>query len=126
MVTSFNHYVRRIFFGTLSLVLVFAGIFLLLGHKPWARGVVLGGAASLLNLLVMAGDVRRQGADVGTRGGRPTLGRYALRMAAIAAVLIYSATNDNIALWATVPALFASQFVMTGGELLGDREQEPS
>ncbi|MDF1536426.1 MAG: ATP synthase subunit I [bacterium] len=117
---------RRVFFGTLSLVLLFAGIFLLLGYKPWARGAVLGGAASLLNLLVMAGDVRRQGGAAEIQGVRPTYGRYALRMAGIAAVLVYSVTNENVALWATVPALFASQFVMTCGELLGGSEQEPS
>lgn len=124
--TDFDRYVRQIFFISLSLVLLFAGISLLLGHKPWARGAVLGGAASLVNLLIMAGDVRRHGAEVDTRGGRPTFGRYALRMGTIAAVLIYAAINENMALWATIPALFASQVVMTGTELLGGREQEPS
>jgi len=79
-----------------------------------------------VNLVIMAGDVRRQGPMVGEQGMNPAYGRYALRMAVIAAVLIYSATSINIAFWATVPALFASQIVMTGGELLGEREQEPS
>jgi hypothetical protein len=125
-VSSFDRYVRRVFFGTLSLILFFAGISLLLGHKPWARGVVLGGAASLVGLVIMAVDVRRQGDVTGGQVLRLAYGRYALRMAVIAAVLIYSATNETIALWATIPALFASQFVMTCGELLGGREQEPS
>ncbi len=124
--TTFDRYVRQIFFITLSLALLFAGISLLLGHKPWAPGAVLGGVASLVNLLVMAGDVRKHGAEVDVRGARPTFWRYALRMATIAAVLIYAVTNENIALWATIPTLFASQFVMTGVELLGSREQEKS
>lgn len=124
--SSFVNYVRRVFFGTLSLILVIAAIFLFLGHKPWARGVVLGGAASLVSLVIMAGGVRRQGDVTGGQVLRLAYGRYALRMAVIAAVLIYSATNETIALWAAIPALFASQFVMTCGELLGGREQEPS
>lgn len=124
--SSFNKYVHRVFVGTLLLILVVAGIFLFLERMPWARGVVLGGAASLVNLVIMAGDVRRQGPMVGDQGMSPAYGRYALRMALIAAVLIYSATSIKIAFWATVPALFTSQFIMTGGELLGEREQEPS
>jgi hypothetical protein len=123
---SFDRYVHRVFIGTLLLILAVAGTLLLTGHRPWARGVVLGGVAGLVNLVIMAGDVRRQGPMVGEQGMNPAYGRYALRMAVIAAVLIYSATSINIAFWATVPALFASQIVMTGGELLGEREQEPS
>jgi len=125
-VSSFVNYVRWVFFSTLSLILVIAAIFLFLGHKPWARGVVLGGAASLVSLVIMAGDVRRQGDVTGGQIVRPAYGRYALRMTVIAAVLIYSATSIKIAFWATVPALFASQIIMTGGELLGGKEQEPS
>ena len=124
--TSFERYVRWIFLGTLSFILVVAGAFLLAGLKVWARGVILGGAASLLSLVIMAGDVRRQGPAVDGQGVRPTYGRYALRMAAIAAALIYAATNESIALWATIPFLFASQVVMTCGELLEGRKQEPS
>ena len=122
---SFDQYVHRTFIGTLLLVLVVAGILLLAGYRPWARGVVLGGVASLVNLVIMAGEVRRQGPMAGDQGMRLAYGKYALRMAVIAAVLIYSATSVNIAFWGTVPALFASQFVMTGGELLGGRGQEP-
>jgi hypothetical protein len=125
-VSSFNKYVHRVFVGTLLLILVVAGTFLFVERMPWARGVVLGGAASLVNLVIMAGDVRRQGPMVGDQGMSPAYGRYALRMALIAAVLIYSATSIKIAFWATVPALFTSQFIMTGGELLGERKQEPS
>ena len=124
--SSFNKYVHRVFVGTLLLILIVAGIFLFVERMPWARGVALGGAASLVNLVIMAGDVRRQGPMVGDQGMSPAYGRYALRMALIAAVLIYSATSIKIAFWATVPALFMSQFIMTGGELLGEREQEPS
>jgi hypothetical protein len=125
-VSSFNKYVHRVFVGTLLLILVVAGTFLFVERMPWARGVALGGAASLVNLVIMAGDVRRQGLMVGDQGMSPAYGRYALRMALIAAVLIYSATSIKIAFWATVPALFTSQFIMTGGELLGERKQEPS
>ena len=121
---SFDSYVRRVFFGSLSLILLFAGIFLLTGHKPWARGVSLGGAASLVNLVIMARDVRRQGNLTGRRSLRSAYGPYALRMTIIAAILIYAATSKNIALWATVPALFTSQFAMTCGELLRGKEQE--
>lgn len=122
---SFDQYVHRIFAVTLILVLAFAGAFLFLGLKPWARGVVLGGTASLVNLVIMAADVRRQGSVTGGKVVRSAYGRYALRMTVIAAALIYSATSVKITFWTTVPALFASQLIMTGGELLGKGEQEP-
>jgi hypothetical protein len=125
MVTSFNHYVRRIFFGSLSLVLVFAGIFLLLGHKPWARGVVLGGAASLAGLVLMARDVRRQGAVAEGQVVRPGYGNYALRMFLIAAALTYAAISAGMALWATISAIFTAQFVMTLGEVLEGKRRKP-
>ena len=123
---SFDQYVQKVFAGTLLLILVFAGIFLLTGHRPWTRGVVLGGTASLVNLVIMARDVRKQGPVVGSQGAHGSYSSYALRMAVTAAVLIYSAVNPKIAFWAVVPALFTSQLVMTGVELLSGKEQEPS
>ncbi len=123
---DFDSYVRRVFFGTVSLILVFGGIFLIAGRPSWARGVVLGGAASLINLVLMAGDVRRQGATVTEKGVRPAYGRYALRMATMAGVLIYSATSTRVALWATIPALFTTQATMTLGEMLRGKEQGTS
>ena len=122
----FDQYVHRIFAATLILIIIVAGIFLLMGFKPWARGVVLGGAASLVNLVIMAGEVRRQGSLTGGQFVQQSYGRYALRMTVIAAALVYSAIGVKVNFWATVPALFASQFIMTSGELLGNREQEPS
>jgi hypothetical protein len=123
---SFNRYVHRVFVGTLLLILLAAAILLLTGNPPWARGVVLGGAASLVSLVIMAGDVRRQGDVTGGQVGQPSYRRYALRMTVIAVALIYSATNIKIAFWGTVPALFASQFLMACGELLERKEQESS
>lgn len=123
---SFDRYVRRVFFATLSLILFFAGIFLLLGHKPWARGIVLGGTASLANLVIMASDIRRQGKTADGQLVRPSYGHYALRMTITAAVLIYAATSTKIAFWVAAPALFTAQFIMTGGELVGEGRQEKS
>jgi hypothetical protein len=123
-VNSFNRYVRQVFFGALSLVLVIAGLFLLTGHETWARGFALGGIASLANLVIMAGDVRRQGKATAGRLVRPAYGRYALRMTMTAAALIYAALNPELSLWAVVPALFAAQFTMTCGELVRNRKQE--
>ena len=120
----FDRYVRRVFFGTLSLVLVVAGTFLLLGQKPWARGIVLGGTASLANLVIMASDVRRQGKRVDGQLVRPSYGHYASRMTITAAALIYAAISTKIAFWVVVPALFAAQVIMAGGELVGEGRQE--
>lgn len=123
---SFERYLRRVFVGTLSLILVVAGIFLFVQQEPWARGIVLGGIASLTNLVIMAGDVRRQGRVAEGQLVRPAYGRYALRMTINAAVLVYSALSVKVVLWAAIPALFASQLIMTCGELLGNKEQEIS
>lgn len=120
--SSFDKYVRRVFFGNLSLILVLAGIFLLAGHPPWARGFALGGAASLANLVIMAHEVRRAG-EAENRIFRPSYANYALRMTIITAALIYSAVSVDIALWAAIPALFSGQLTMTCGEFLGGKEQ---
>ena len=90
--------------------------------------MVLGGATSLVNLVIMAGEVRRQGSNVGRQGVRPPYGSYALRMAVTVAALVYAATSVKIAFGAAVPALFSSQLVMTGGEFLSGKGkgQRPS
>ena len=117
-VENFNRYVSRIFLGTLSLVLIAAGISLLLGHKSWARGFALGGIASLTNLVIMAGDVRRQGKAMDGQLVRPSYGHYTLRMTVTAAALVYAAVSVKISFWAAIPALFAAQFIMVCSELM--------
>lgn len=123
-VDTFDQYVGWIFFGTLSLVLIVAGTSLLLGHKSLARGFVLGGIASLTNLVIMASDVRRRGKAVNGQLVRPSYGRYSLRMIITAAALVYAAVSAKISLWAVIPALFTAQFIMTCLELLGSLGRE--
>lgn len=117
VVPEFNRYVYRVFTGTLLVTVAAAGGLLAAGLRPWSRGVALGGAVSLFGLAVMAADVRRRGA--GAAGGTAVIGRYALRMTATAAALVYAAISPRIALWGVVPALFIAQAVMTAGEVVG-------
>lgn len=123
---SIDAYTRRIFYRTLALVMAVTSIFLLSGFKIWARGVILGGVASLAGLLIMARDVRRQVAVAAGKAARPGYGSYALRMTIVTAALVYAATSGRIALWTTIPAIFAAQIVMTLVEVLENREQEHS
>ncbi|NOY86702.1 MAG: ATP synthase subunit I [Deltaproteobacteria bacterium] len=122
----FAKFVRKIFFRTLVIILLLSGVFVLMGHRSWARGVALGGAASLVNFLAMAGHIPRHAVKVGPGGQRSAAGRYALRMVIAGAVLFAAASMDRIALWAAIPALFIAQAVLIVGELTGgtDRKNE--
>ena len=114
-------YLRRVFMGTLSLVILAAAALLLAGLRSWARGVVLGGSASLVNLLIMAAQARWQMSLLAGQSQMSGYGRYALRMAVLAAALMYAAINPNVELWGPIPSLFAAQVVMFAGEFLEGR-----
>jgi len=119
---SIDAYARRIFYRTLALVLAVTGIFLLVGQKPWAKGIALGGSASMINLLLMVGDVRKQVVITAKRGTWRVATRHILRLMVLAAALVFAARSEDIALWAAIPAIFTSQIVLFGGELLGRQE----
>ncbi len=119
---SIDAYTRRIFYRTLALVITATGILLLAGQKPWAKGVVLGGSASMINLLFMVSEARKQAVITAKGSEWRAVTRHILRLMVLAAALIYAARNQDIALWATIPAIFTSQIVLFGGELLGRQE----
>jgi hypothetical protein len=121
--SDFERYVRSVFTGSLLSILAAAGVLLVMGQRPWARGVVVGGAASLVGLLIMASDVRRQAVDAGRAAGFAVMGRYSLRMAVTAAALVYAAVREDIVLWAAIPAIFTAQLVMTAGEFFSRNEE---
>ncbi len=103
-------------------MLLIAALLILAGKKPWAKGVVLGGTASLVNLLLMAGGIPGQFYTQGARGARRAAGKYALRMMIMAATLVYAGMNDSITLGAAIPALFVTQAVLLFEEFSGKSE----
>jgi len=113
-------YVRRVFFGALTLILVFSGALAVVGVPAWARGVALGGSASLVNLLLLAKAAKKQVAGSTGRGGilAPSM-VFVLRMGVTAAALVYAASDDRVSLWASIPALFIAQIVLVVGDLTG-------
>lgn len=115
---SFARFVRQVFTKTLALILSAAGILLLFGQKPWAKGVVLGGAASMVSLLMMARGIPNQAAEPGARSARRAAGRYSLGMMVMAAALVYAGMTEGIALGAAIPALFSARAVLLTEELL--------
>ena len=124
----FDCSIRRIFFWSLILFMVPAGILLLAGRDAWARGVILGGAASLLNLLVLAFDIRRSARSPRAVRMTASFGSHGLRMVTVAAVLIYAASDEGISLLASIPPLFCVQAVIFFGVLTGrleGRERSP-
>ena len=125
---SFEAHVRRVFFSTLVLILVPAGFLVLTGLDVLARGVALGGAASLINLVVMVLDIRRR--EGASRRQRVTVsvGSYGFRMGITAAALVFAAIDDDISLLATIPALFCVQLVFLFDGLIDwlDRSQRSS
>ena len=119
---SFDDYVRRAFLGALALVLIPAGVLVFIGLDAWARGVALGGAASLVNLLLMVRDIRRQAGSSVHKMVNASVGSYSLRMGFMAAALTYAAVDEGISLWAAIPALFCVQAVLIFGDLTGRLE----
>ena len=118
----FAKFVRKVFFRALVIILLSGGFFFLAGHRSWARGVALGGAASLVNFLAMARYIPRHAVRVGSGGQRAAAGRYTLRMIVAGAALFLAASADGIALGATIPSLFIAQGVLVAGELTGRTE----
>lgn len=119
VVQIFAGFVRKIFFRALAIILLSVGAFVLMGHMSWAKGAALGGAASLVNFLAMAGHIPRHAVKVGSGGQRSAAGRYALRMTTAGAALVLAASVKGIALGAAIPALFTAQAVLIAGELAG-------
>lgn len=120
---SCETYVRRVFFGALGLILVFSGTLAVAGVPAWARGVALGGSASLVNLLLLAKGAKKQVALPDDRGGilGPSM-IFVLRMGVTAAALLFAASDDRVSLWASIPALFVAQVVLVVGDLTGMTE----
>jgi len=115
-------YFRKVFLGILAVTVAAAGLFLLFGLRSWSRGAALGGSASLLNLLLLAGQIRRHAATSGGKSVLSTGALYGLRLAVFGSALIYAARTDSIALWGTIPFLFAAQVVLVAGEVADRRE----
>lgn len=114
-----ERYVRRVFFGSLVLLVIPAGALFLTGLVAAARGVALGGAASLLNFLLMSKDVRRQKDSSRRPWPAASTGAYSLTMVTIAAALLYAVVNDGVSFLATIPALFCVQAVLILDGLAG-------
>ncbi len=112
--TSHTDHVRLVVTRTLTLILVVAGLLLLAGYKPWAKGAILGGIASLVNLLVIAVGI---GDQMLGKGARKAAARFALRMLITGGALVYAGMNDSIALGAAIPTLFIAQAVLVFNEL---------
>ena len=119
LVESFESYVRRIFLGALALVVIPAGLLILAGCPAWSRGVALGGAASLINLLFMARDVRLKADLLKHQRVTASARYYGLRMGTVAAALLYASVDEGISLWAVIPSLFCVQAVIILDGLTG-------
>jgi hypothetical protein len=109
-----------VFFGALALILAASGILGAAGLPALSRGVALGGAASLIHLLLMARAAKKQVTGASGRKGitGPSV-LYALRMGVTLAALLYAASDARVSLWAVIPALFVTQAVLVLGELTG-------
>lgn len=123
-VTSYAGHVRLVSAGTLTLTVIIAGLLLVAGQKPWAKGIILGGTAGLVNLLIMAGGIPGQLLTSGVWGARKAAGRFALRMLIMAGALVYAGLEDGVSLSAAIPALFFAQAVLIVRELT-DRDAPP-
>lgn len=118
-------YVRRVFFCSLTLILFLAGASVIAGAPTWARGLVLGGAVSLVNLLLTAGAVRSQVWGAAGKGSAfGAMAAYAARMITTVAALVFAALDDRISFWAVLPGLFAAQFVLVAASLAGWTEEK--
>jgi hypothetical protein len=118
-------YIRLVFFGSLALILVLAAVLMVCGYPARARGLILGGAASLVNLLLTAAAVRGQVWGSSGKGFRfGAAGAYAARMGITAAALIFGALDVRVSFWAVVIGLFAVQMVLVAGTLTGLTERK--
>ncbi|TNF45586.1 hypothetical protein EP232_05610 [bacterium] len=110
--TSYTGHVRLVAARTLTLILIISGLLLVAGHKAWAKGAILGGTASLVNLLIMAGGIPDQLLAPSAKGNRKAAVRFACRMLIMAGALVYAGIDDGVAIGAAIPALFTAQAVL--------------
>jgi hypothetical protein len=122
--TSYASHVRLVAARTLTLILIVAGLLLIAGYKPWAKGVILGGAASLANLLVIAAGIPDQMLAHSAKGAGKAAIRFGLRMLIMAGALLYAGLDVGISLGAAIPALFIAQAVLIFKELT-DKDKIP-
>jgi len=114
--TSYAGHVRLVAAGTLTLILIIAGLLLIVGQKPWGKGAILGGTASLANFLIMAGGIPDQVLAPDARSARRAATRFALRMMIMAGALVYAGLDESVSLGAAIPALFTAQAVLIARE----------
>ncbi len=115
--TSYAGHVRLVATRTLTLILIIGGLLLIAGHKPWAKGAILGGTASLANFLIMASGIPNQVLASGAKSARMVAIRFAFRMLIMAGALVYAGMDEGVSLGAAIPALFAAQAVLIAREL---------
>ncbi|MCG6909366.1 MAG: ATP synthase subunit I [Deltaproteobacteria bacterium] len=107
-------------YGTVSMMAaVFVGmVFIVLGYKPLAKGVVLGGLFSVLNFVligeilpIIVGNSRKRASFV-------SLGSILLRYLLMAVPLFVALKLEWIDFTATAVGLFMVQFMILGDHLL--------
>lgn len=117
-----NVFVRQVITRALLFALGGALILTLAGQAAWARGLALGGLASVVNFLVMAWLLPRALDPAQRRGQAFTVASVALRFGLMAAALAVAlAMPQRVTALATAAGLFTVQFTLMSDRLLGGR-----
>ncbi|MBW1714078.1 MAG: ATP synthase subunit I [Deltaproteobacteria bacterium] len=109
---SFRRFVSARSRRALWLVLAGALVLLLLGSKPAAKGLALGGLFSVVNFQILARTLGPRLAREGWSGRVFGLVWIVLRMAVLALPLLLAAKTDFFSLAATAAGLLAIQAVI--------------
>ena len=107
-------------YGTTSMMAaIFVGIlFILLGHKAQAKGLILGSIFSVRNFVLMGEIVPYMGGASRKRSSFLSLGSVGLRYGLLAVPLILALKMEQLDFTATVCGLFMVQIMIMGDHLI--------
>ena len=107
-------------YGTTSMMAaIFVGIvFILLGHKAQAKGLILGSIFSVLNFVLMGEILPLMVGSSRKRSSFVSFGSVAVRYGLLAVPLILALKMERLDFTATVFGLFMVQIVIMGDHLI--------
>ena len=106
--------IRKIALITLGAIAAMIAVFAVCGHFSWGVvwGGLLGGAVSVVNFFLLAVTIEKSLAK-GAKGAQGFMGlSYILRMAMIAAVLIFAIKNESLNYLAVIIPLVFPQIII--------------
>jgi len=105
--------------AAMALAIVVGLLFMVGGHKPIAKGLILGTLFSVLNFVIMGETLALRVSPSRTRSSMLSLGTALFRYLILALPLVVAVTYDTFDLVSTVIGLFMIQLLVLADHVVG-------